>query len=671
MDPTRHSLARRLATPAVALAFIAICYSMARFPCVSSSECCQLAARFKFKKTPLLEVADHPPYRYIRAVHPSLQRISAWICTLGAAAALADLDGDGLPNDLCSIDPRTDLITIAPVPGTGQRYAPFALNVTPLPYDPVTTAPKGVLVGDFNEDGLLDVLVYFWGRTPVLFLRQKTGGEPGKPVALAAANYVPAELTASGERWFSNGAVQADLDGDGHVDLVIGNYFQDGAHILDPDAGGVEVLHEGKAKAFNGGKKHIFLWAGAAEGGQPAAQFREVAGVLSDEVEHGWTLAIGAVDIDGDGLPEIYFGNDFGPDRLLHNRSTPGHLKFALLEGKRRFTDPKSCVLGFDSFKGMGCDFGDINGDGIPDIYVSNIATKFGLTESHFLWQSAGSLDVMKQGIAPYVQASEPLGLSRSGWGWDCRLADFDNCGVLEAIQAVGFIKGKVNRWPELQSLGTSNSRIVHDPRLWPNFKPGADLSGHDLNPFFVRAADGRYYDVGPEIGFTEPMVTKGIALADADGDGRLDFVFANQWEPSFYYHNLAPDSGAFLGLHLLLPLAADANALLQERAGHPGTDLHGRPAFGAHVSVVRPDGRKFATEVDGGTGHSGRRSPDVHIGLGKLAADSRLNVELRWRDGAGQIQRANLNLAPGWHTVLLGKLAGMQLATTKSNALP
>ena len=54
--------------------------------------------------------------------------------------------------------------------------------------------------------------------------------------------------------------------------------------------------------------------------------------------------------------------------------------------------------------------------------------------------------------------------LARSGWGWDCRLADFDNDGLLEAVQAVGFIKGKVNRWPELQALGTSNDRLIHDP---------------------------------------------------------------------------------------------------------------------------------------------------------------------------------------------------------------
>jgi hypothetical protein len=95
-------------------------------------------------------------------------------------------------------------------------------------------------------------------------------------------------------------------------------------------------------------------------------------------------------------MPEIYIGNDFGPDRLLHNESTPGHLKFRLLEGKRHFTDPKSFVLGHDSFKGMGCDFGDLNQDGLLDIYVSNIADKFALAESHFLWQSTGDIGEMR-----------------------------------------------------------------------------------------------------------------------------------------------------------------------------------------------------------------------------------------------------------------------------------
>ncbi|HEY2951457.1 MAG TPA: CRTAC1 family protein, partial [Verrucomicrobiae bacterium] len=678
----------RYAASLAGLALVVAFFVLTQYSKLSPAETGKLAARFRFTKMPLPELPDHPPYKTVREVHPSLQRISAWVSTLGAAVTLADLDGDGLANDLCHVDPRTDLVTVAPVPGTGDRYAPFALNAAPLPYDPATMAPMGTLAGDFNEDGRMDVLVYFWGRTPILYLRQNNDPK------LTRQSFLATELVTSGERWFSNGAIQADLDGDGHVDLLIGNYFQDGAHILDASAGGVEVMHEGKAKALNGGAKHVFLWQSAASGKIPAVAYREIQNVFSPEVTHGWTLAIGTADLDGDLLPEIYFGHDFGPDRLMHNRSTPGHLRFVELEGRRTLTTPKSCVLGHDSFKGMGCDFGDINGDGLLDIYVSNIATKFGLTESHFLWQSTGELNKMQDGIAPYFQNSEKLGLSRSGWGWDCRLADFDNDGVLEAIQAVGFIKGKINRWPELQSLGTSNDKIVHDPRLWPNFKPGADLSGHDLNPFFVRAADGRYYDIGAELGFSEPMVTKAIAIADVDGDGQLDFAFGNQWEPSFFFHNEAPRAGKFLGLHLLLPLDTNqqtaenqANTLNQpkairqilatdmakviQRPGHPGPDTPGRPAIGAmaRVNVIKGDGHPRVAQVDGGSGHSGRRSPDIHIGLGQLKHVETVEVELKWRDAKGRPQFTLLQLAPGWHTIVLG--SEHMTRTAALNSLP
>ena len=659
---SKPGMLRRYAASLAGLAVVAVLFVVTQYPRLSPAETARLAARFHFSKLPFPEVANHPPYKNVRAVHPSLQRISAWVSSLGAAVSLADLYGDGLPNDLCHVDPRTDLVTVAPVPGTGERYAPFVLSAAPLPCDAATTAPMGTLVGDFNEDGLMDVLVYFWGRTPILFLRRNNDPK------LTRESFLATELVTSGERWFSNGAIQADLDGDGHVDLLIGNYFQDGAHILDAKAGGVEVMHEGKAKALNGGAKHVFLWQSAASGKIPAVAYREIQDVFSPEVTHGWTLAIGAADLDGDLLPEIYFGHDFGPDRLLHNRSTPGHLRFVELEGRRTLTTPKSCVLGHDSFKGMGCDFGDINGDGLLDIYVSNIATKFGLTESHFLWQSTGELNGMKAGLAPYFQNSEKLGLSRSGWGWDCRLVDFDNDGVLEAIQAVGFIKGQINRWPELQSLGTSNDKIVHDPRLWPNFKPGADLSGHDLNPFFVRAADGRYYDIGPELGFTEPMVTKAIAIADVDGDGRLDFAFGNQWEPSFFFHNEAPQAGAFMGLHLLLPVDPAQAATVSEHPGHPSRDNLARPAIGATAAVRLADGRRLVAQVDGGSGHSGRRCPDIALGLGDVQKSAKLEVDLKWRDTGGAPQQTTLKLEPGWHTILLGTTKPTQTVALHSH---
>ncbi len=219
----------------------------------------------------------------------------------------------------------------------------------------------GCLPGDMNEDGLMDILVYYWGRSPIAFLR--------RGAQMNAAAYTPVEIDSRGERWFTNAATLADLDGDGHADLIVGNYFPDDARVLDARAAGREPMQHSMSRADNGGRKHLLRWVGPA-------QFQRAGRRADDEVSRGWTLAIGAADLDGDLLPEIYFANDFGPDRLLHNRSTPGHFRFELLHGERTLTTPKSKVLGNDSFKGMGVDFGDLNGDGWPDIFVSNIAAE-------------------------------------------------------------------------------------------------------------------------------------------------------------------------------------------------------------------------------------------------------------------------------------------------------
>ena len=607
----RH--ARRI----LALGLVACLYLLARLPELSNSERSQLAAQFRFQKSVLPEVSG-PQRRTVRPVNPSLRRIASWISSVGAAVALNDLDGDGLPNDVCYVDTRTDQVIVAPVPGTPPRYQPFALNPAPLLFDRDTMAPMGCLPGDMDEDGRMDILVYYWGRSPIAFLR--------RGASMNAAAYTPLEIDNRGERWFTNAATFADLDGDGHADLIVGNYFPDGSRVLDAHAVNQEHMQHSMSRAFNGGRKHLLRWTAPA-------QFTEQTGVLTDEVSRGWTLAIGAADLDGDLLPEIYLANDFGPDRLLYNRSTPGHFRFDLLHGQRTLTVPRSKVLGNDSFKGMGVDFADLNGDGYPDIFVSNIAAKYALLESHFMFESTGHPELMKLGIAPYVDRSEPLGLSRSGWAWDAKLADFNNDGVFEALQAVGFVKGQVDRWPELQELAMGNDELLANPDSWPRFQTGDDLSGNLHNPFFVKSAGGRYYDVAEEMGLGESHVSRGIAIADVDGDGRLDYAVANQWEPSLFFHNASPRTGAFLGLRLRLP--------------------PDRPAIGAAATVFLPGGRKMSAQVDGGNGHSGKRSQDIHFGLGGVPADAPLRVEMRWRDAAGVHQRA-AQLTPGWHTVML-----------------
>jgi hypothetical protein len=265
----------------------------------------------------------------------------------------------------------------------------------------------------------------------------------------------------------------------------------------------------------------------------------------------------------------------------------------------------------------------------------------------------------MQQGVAPYVDHSEALGLSRSGWSWEARLGDFDNDGVLEALQATGFVQGTVKRWPELHELAMGNDDLLHHPDSWPRFQPGDDLSGDDHNPFFVRASNGRYYDLAPELGpkmeLGIPQVSRGIATADVDEDGRLDFAVANQWRSSVFYHNESPHPGEFLGLHLFVSLQPDTPTQTWKHPDHPGAGMRGRPAIGAEATVYLRDERRLVAQVDGGNGHSGKRSPDLHFGLGNIPHETQLWVLICWRDPRGRVQQQILSLTPEWYTVVLG----------------
>lgn len=409
---------RHRATLLVSAAIVISLYVMTRERVPSQAESEQVVSNFRFVRTPLPEVASHPPYKYVRKVHPSVKHIRAYVSTLGASVSLGDVDGDGLQNDVVWVDPRTDQVICGPVPGTGARYETFALDPGPAlgNWNPATMCPVGTLIADLNEDGLMDVLVVQWGRSPIVYLRRTSADSNTPP---SSAEFASQELIQGDDRWYSSTAVVADLDGNGHLDLIVGNYLPDGSRMLDENAKGAETLHDSLARSGNGGGLRFFQFASATSGHQPTVRFDLKQEAIAEELSRGWSYAIAPVDLDGDLLPEIYVANDFGPDRLLHNRSTPGRLSFARLEGKKTLFIPNSKVIGRDSFKGMGVDFGDLAGRGRLDIYVSNIATEYALEESHFVWMNTGAVHRMRDGVAPFVDESESLGLSRSGWGWE------------------------------------------------------------------------------------------------------------------------------------------------------------------------------------------------------------------------------------------------------------
>jgi hypothetical protein len=401
--------------------------------------------------------------------------------------------------------------------------------------------------------------------------------------------------------------------------------------------------------ARNGGGDHVLLWH--RDPSQTSGmRFVEAPEAIPRDVASGWTLALGAQDLDGDLAPELYIANDFGPDHLLHNESRPGHARFTTVTGTRGFFDPKSKVVGHDSFKGMGVDFADVNGDGVPDIAVSNITESYALEESNFLFVSDGSRGSWSRGRAPFVDRSEQLGMAQSGWGWDVRFGDFDNDGVDEIAQATGFVRGGINRWPELHELAMANDTAVHHAGGWPIFLGETDLSGHSHNPFFVKDGNGRYQDIA-SLGSPDDGVSRGIATADFDGDGRLDYAVAREWDTSYVFHNESPNAGRAIGLRLLRS-AVPSSAVIVLGGAPPS--VHAYPAIGAEAVVRAGGAAPHIAQVNGGNGHSGKSSPEIHVGLGNVAADTPVEVALRWREPGGAIAAHRLHLRPGFWTVVL-----------------
>ncbi len=629
----------------------AVLFGVSRLPSTDPATRAKMAEDFRFTAF-VLPPPPTPEGGVVYGVNPSAPQLKTYLHPIGGSVAFGDVDGDGRSNDLCYGDIRSKSLLIAPVQGTGERYAPFVLDFD-LPVGREVSWPGTCRLVDMNEDGLTDVFVTMFGRPPKVFLRKDNG--EGSAAPLVASAFAAQELVpGSDEAWMSPAATFTDVDGDGHLDIVVGRYFKESFEVYNSRSTVPIEMNDSFTHARNGGENRIFLWAGATSGPEPTVQYRQVEDPFPGDTEHGWTLAVGAGDIDKDGLSDLYISNDFGPDTLLLNRSKPGAVSLIELKGVETASTPESQVLGQDTFKGMGIDFADLNGDGLLDMYVSNIASKLGMGEVHFVWMSTGDVAAMERGVAPYEERSEALGVAYSAWAWDSRMDDFNNDGVLELVQATGLFKGDIDRWADIAQLALVNDNFVKDPRRWPVIPPNTDIDGWDPNPFFVRGEDGRYVDLSAELFPGVLPNSRGIATADVDGDGDLDMAWGNHWEDSFFYRNDAPSAGAFLGLHLLLP-PADAPASRVVREGHPSW-REGSPAIGAFVTVRTPDGRSFVRQVDGGNGHTGARSPDLHLGLGEVAANADLDVEITWRDRAGTLHNDKLTMRPGWHTVVLAE---------------
>ena len=558
--------------------------------------------------------------------------IMPWLSSVGAAVAAEDYDGDGLTDLYVTNCGRGDPNRLFRNRGGGvfedvARAAGVACG-----------NPEGASVhavfGDVNGDGRPDLYVTKWAEANQLFLNRGDG------------TFEDVTKRAGVGYWgYGNGGTFVDFDRDGRLDILVGNYFADS--LPDPRTGKparsnlwdrftTREMHSTVTHADNGGR--TLLYRNRGDG-----TFEEVA-ERSGLRFRGWTLAVGAADLNNDGWPDLYLANDFGPDELyLNTGATEWPPRF------RRVVDTAGHPgIGDDWWKGMNVDFGDVDGNGYLDIYVTNIlARRYKTDEGNMLWLNLS--DPAALGGRRFWNAGQESGTYDGGWGWGAKFLDANNDGLLDVVALNGFVTGDADRtyWYALQEMVTQTKNNAADARDWP-VMGDRDLSGHERSRLFVQieparpgrageaAAAPRLVDLAAEAGLTDLMNGRGVAVLDYDSDGALDLYVANQGAASCLYRGRAgAGPRGWLGLELVGRPELGEDVGGRRLASTPG-------AIGARVELVA-GGRKQIREVQGGTGFSSQSERRLHFGLG---ADAPSRLTVRWPSGRVQTFAASA-LAP------------------------
>jgi len=477
---------------------------------------------------------------------------------------------------------------------------------------------SGIAVGDLDGDGYPDLFIAGEGMGRLYLNKGKAA--PGTFTDATAAWHVPEGLDDS------HGALFADLDGDGAIDLLVvrsehpslilkqeagafadvtgavGLKTHNGAHVaqaFDYDKDGDLDLYVGyygaDASNTKGGKNEPSmdgrngsphqLWKRGADG-----KYTEVA-VAAGVADVGWTLATTAFDYDNDGDQDLFLANDFGADTFYQNN------------GDGTFTDVSKATETADRGSGMNATITDVNGDGFFDFYVSNIdmfsknikvifptddktiTNIDSKIQQSFQYLSGNKLFINPadpKGRKPFVPEQgtrfEP---GDRGWGWSAIFFDYENDGDEDMYLSTGWLETSFAANQKKQMFLNDSGTFYLAPTSSPE----------------SFASNGRC-----------------AVAVDVDRDGDQDLVLGNFRQAPAVFSNTQAAKNHWIGLRLR------------------GNAANTR-AIGARVTVTS-GGKKQMRELSAGNGYLGQMDDVIYVGLG---TDSAPVVTVRFPNAAEQ----------------------------------